>query len=92
MSEEKMTIKQMWQAAPDDQLDKGLQDIVGRWDDSPTPIQILELLDAVIHGGAGSGFTVSALQLMYSSACAKNEVKHEEVVQLATWRKEHAHG
>lgn len=73
--------------ASDRQLDASMKPLIKKWDDPPTPIQILEVLDYCIHGALASGFMVAALQAIYDSTCKKNNTTHEEVVKYAVWRK-----
>ena len=81
--------KAMWLEAPDGQLDTRLRDdVVNRWDDEPTAIQLLELLDKVKYTGGGSGFTVQSLKIMYDFTLKQEGKTHEDLVPLATWRTE----
>jgi hypothetical protein len=73
--------------APDSQLDANMKPLIEKWEDPPTPIQILEVLDHCIHGALASGFIVTLLQIMYDIACKQCSTTHEEVVKSATWRK-----
>lgn len=72
--------------APDSQLDAAVKPMIEKWDDEPTPIQILEVLDLVIHDALGSDFMVSVLQAIYDVQCKKFNTTHEDVVKQATWR------
>lgn len=75
-------------AAPDSQLDAAMKPLIQKWATPATPIQILEVLDSCIHGSLASGFVVTLLQVMYDIACKRENTNHEEVVKLATWRKD----
>lgn len=72
--------------APDTQLDAAVKPLIKKWDDDPTPLQILEVLDLCIHDALASDFTVTALQAVYDMQCKKFNTTHEEVVKQATWR------
>lgn len=72
--------------APDTQLDAAMKPLIEKWDDEPTPLQVLEVLDHCIHGSLASGFVVAALQAVYDVQCKKANTTHEEVVKQATWR------
>jgi hypothetical protein len=56
------------------------------WPDSPSSLQILEVLDKSIYGSLASGFVVSLLQWMYDSTLKHENKTHEDNVPLATWR------
>ena len=72
--------------APDSQIDSTIKPLIEKWDEQPTPIQILEVLDHCIHASLASGMVVQVLQIIYADACKKNNTSHEEVVKFATWR------
>lgn len=55
---------------------------------SPTPIQILEVLDHCIHGALAHGAIITVLQMMYSETCVQANTTHEEVIKNASWRDE----
>lgn len=74
-------------AAPDSQLHAEIKPYVQKWSDPPTALQVLEVLDMVIHMGLGSGFVVKVLQATYDMRCKDERTTHEEVVKGATWRK-----
>ena len=70
----------------DRQIDPAMHPLIRKWDEEPTALQILEVLDHCIHGGLASGFTVRALQVFYDLALQREGKTHEEIVPLATWR------
>ena len=72
--------------APDSQLDAAVKPLIEKWDEDPTPLQILEPLDLCINGSLASGFVVAALQAVYDVQCKKMNTTHEEVVKQASWR------
>lgn len=72
--------------APDSQLDAAVKPMIEKWDEEPTPLQILEVLDLVIHDALGSSFMVSVLQAVYDTQCKAFNTTHEEVAKKATWR------
>lgn len=74
--------------APPGQLDHSLFPLIEKWDDPVTALQLLEVLDQCIHASLASGMVVSLLQAKYTEALKREHTKHEEVVKLATWRKE----
>lgn len=82
-----MSIRALLLEASDGQLDATMKPLVSAWADPPTALQILEVLDACIHGAMASGFVVSALQVTYDAACRQEGTTHDEVVKRASWRR-----
>ncbi len=72
--------------APDTQLGAGMRPLIEKWSETPTAIQILEVLDHCIHGSLASGFVVTLLQTLYDDACKHEGTSHEELLKHATWR------
>lgn len=79
-------IKELLLQAPDSELDKSMSPLIQKWDDEPTAIQILEVLDQVIYASLGSGFVVMLLQDLYKNALTREGKTHKEMEALATWR------
>lgn len=79
-------IKTLLLAAPDNQLDASMHPLITGWDEPPTSIQVLEVLDRCIHGSLASSFLVSTLQAVYDMACEREGKQHQDNVPLATWR------
>lgn len=79
-------LKELMLAAPDNQLDSQLQPLVHKWNEVPTAIQILEVVDQCIHADLSSGLVLLALQIGYKEALALEGTTNEEVAKLATWR------
>lgn len=80
------SLKEMLLQAPDGQLDKSMFPLIEKWDEEPTAIQILEVLDQVIYASLGSGFVVSLLQMLYENALKKEGKTHKDMEALTTWR------
>lgn len=74
----------------DYQLDACMHPLIRQWDEEPTALQILEVLDKCIYSSLASSFVVKALQVSYDLACIRESTTHEEVAKLATWREKHA--
>lgn len=72
--------------APDNQMDISLRELVEKWDEPPTAIQILEVVDKAIYWGAASGFVVSALQMILDVAIKEENTTLDELVEKAVWR------
>ncbi len=70
----------------DRQIDPAMHPLIRKWDEEPTPRQILEVLDECIHGSLASSFVVSTLQVVYDMACKRVGVTHEDVIKDAPWR------
>lgn len=79
-------IRELLCAAPDTQLDAAMKPLIKAWDDPPKAVQVLEVLDHVIHGALGSSFIVATLQAIYATSCSREGTTHEEVVKGAHWR------
>ena len=82
-------IKEQLLKAPDTQLDASMFPLIEKWDNEPTSLQILEVLDKCIHASLASGFVIKLLQSLYDIALKREGKKHEDNVPLATWREGH---
>lgn len=80
------TIRNLLIKMSDGQIDASMTPLLERWDEPPTTLQVLEVLDKCIHGSLASGFVVTVLQAAYDQALAREATTHETVVQGATWR------
>jgi len=81
-------IKAKLQEASDRQLDASMFPLIQKWDNPPTSLQVLEVLDQCIYASLASGFVVELLQIMYDDRLKAEGKTHEQNVPLATWRKE----
>jgi hypothetical protein len=81
-------MKQLFLTAPDGQLDACMKPLIEKWDDEPTSLQILEVLDHCIYSALASGFVVTVLQTMYDAALKVEGKTHEDNLVNATWRNE----
>lgn len=79
-------LKTLLLSAPEDQMDPSLKPIIEKWTETPTALNILELLDAAVHGGAASGFVVQALQGFLEVAIVNENTTYDAVVAQAYWR------
>jgi hypothetical protein len=70
----------------DRQIDASMIPLLERWDEPPSAIQVLEVLDRCIHESLASGLVVAVLQAAYDQALAREGTTHEAVVKGATWR------
>jgi hypothetical protein len=72
--------------APDGQLDKSMLPLIEKWDDEPSPLQVLEVLDKCIYYGAASGLVIHVLEELLRITMKEHDVTLEQLVPLATWR------
>lgn len=80
------TLKQHLLVAPAGVLSPLLLPIVERWNDPPTSIQLLELLDQCVHTGGAAGFVVTALEAVMLKTMQDEGVTSEDLLPLAVWR------
>lgn len=82
-----MQLKRMFLEAPDGHLAAELQPLIQKWSE-PTAkaIEVLEVLDQVVHTGGGSEFSVLALKHMLEMLMEEEGTNMDELVKLATWR------
>lgn len=79
-------IREMFVTAPESQIDKPLREMIVKWSNEPTAIEILEVLDHAICFSLASDFVVSMLQMVYESK-PKEEKKLAEIYAKEHWRK-----
>lgn len=79
-------LKEMLLQAPDGQLDASMFPLIEKWDDEPTAIQIMEVLDYCVHGGLASGFVITVLETMVETALTGENLSREDLVKKAIWR------
>jgi hypothetical protein len=80
------SLKQMLLTAPETQLDHQMFPLIEKWDDEPTSLQLLEVLDQCIYFALASGFVITLLQNMYDLALEREGKTHEDDIPFATWR------
>jgi hypothetical protein len=81
-------IKQHLLEAPDSHLDASMKPLIIAWDEVPTSLQILEVLDKCTHYALASSFVMMILQSFYDQALVDENVTHESNVEYAKWRTE----
>lgn len=85
-----MTLKEQMLSAPSEQMDDAIKNIIReKWDDEPTAIQILEVVDHCVYWGASSDFVVRVLNLYLESALKTENKTFDQLIEDATWRKDH---
>ena len=72
--------------APEGQLDESMKPLIAKWDETPTSIQILEVLDKSIYYATASDFVVRTFQIMLDMALESEKKTLEDITPLATWR------
>ena len=82
------TLKTLLLTAPDSQLDASMVELVKLWNDPPSALQVLEVLDLSIHGGLASKVVILSLEMAFEAALAREGMPIQELVQYATWRYE----
>lgn len=85
-----MSIAEILCSGSDRELDPKMHPKIRAWSDPPTALQILEVLDACIHGALASGFVIKSLQRLYERACSDEGTTHEAVASVAPWRSSQA--
>lgn len=79
-------IIQLLRIAPDSQLDNSIQQLIDKWSDTPSSLQILEVLDRCIFGSLSSGFVVDVLERMLYETLKLENKTLEDILPNATWR------
>lgn len=79
-------LKELLLTAPDSQLAPNIKPMIQEWSTPATALQLLETLDAVIHGGAASSMVVVVLETMLNEAMLLEKVDIAVLVEKATWR------
>ena len=79
-------LKEMLLQAPDSELDSCMFPLIKKWDDTPTAIQVMEVLDHCVHGGLASGFVIKLLETMVDNALKEENLTREQLIEKAIWR------
>ena len=79
-------LKEALLSAPDSQMDASLFPLIEKWDEFPTAIQVLEVLDRAVFGALVSGFALEVLEILLKEAITREGTTYEKVVALAHWR------
>lgn len=80
-------LKELLIKSPDSQLDSSMKTIIQKWSDTPSSLEILEVLDKTIYSSLGSGFVVQTLEMMLNQTLQLENKTLEEISKLAEWRK-----
>jgi len=80
------TMKAIMLECPDNQLDPSIkEDIKKNWNDEPSALQILRILDSCVASGQGP-LAVKALELLLNQAIDEEATTYEALVKRAAWR------
>ena len=79
-------LKEALLKAPDSQLDACMFPLIEKWDDNPTALQILEVLDECIYSALASGFVIVLLETMLDVAIKEENTILDDIVLNAVWR------
>ena len=80
------SLKDLLLESSDSQLDASMFPLIAKWDDPPTSLQLLEVIDHCIYSSLSSGFILRVLQSMYASTCEKEGITHEHNELISPWR------
>jgi hypothetical protein len=80
------TLKTLLLQAPTDHLDPSLRPMIEALSDPALAIELLHVLDAVVHESLGSTLIAQTLQTLYEAALVREGTTHEEVITGAYWR------
>jgi hypothetical protein len=72
--------------APDSQLDSSVFPLIEGWDNPPTSLQILEVLDKCVYYGLASGFVIDILDTLLNDRLEDEGKTLHDIEELATWR------
>jgi hypothetical protein len=70
----------------DDQIDVKGRELIAKFSDPPTSLEILEVLDKSIFYAWASGFVIRVLEILYEQALRRENKKNEDNTPFATWR------
>lgn len=84
--EKEKSLKDMMLLAPEGNIDPFLMDKIKLWDDEPTALQILEVLDNAVYAASASDMVIHILQMMFE---IRTEEERIAAFQYAdeNWRK-----
>jgi len=83
------TVKGVVLEVSDDEIDASIKaQIEKEWDEEPTALQVLKVLDKMIFTAGASTFYLVALHGLMSNRLKEEDKTYEELVEEATWRNE----
>lgn len=82
----KKIVKILLEDVPDRELDPKVKETIRKWNNPPTALQILEVLDMCVHGSLTNALVIKVLETLLEKTIEKEKTSYEEVVSKATWR------
>lgn len=79
-------LKQLLLQAPDSELDSCMFPLIEKWNDTPTAIQVMEVLDHCVHSALASGFVIALLETMVETALKEENLTRDQLIEKAIWR------
>lgn len=83
-----MNIKDLLLQAPDSQLDNSMKELIKKWSDPVSALEVLEVLDKSAYFSLASDFTMQVLHLSLNEALGREQTSLEELTKKATWRED----
>ena len=80
------TIKDLLLAAPEEELDPSIFPLIETWEEPPTTLQVLEVLDHCVYFALAGDFVMNVLNTLLAAGIKGENTTYEEVVMKATWR------
>ena len=81
-------IKPMLLVAPEEHLDACIKPLIEKWDDEPTALQILRVLDECTYGAHASPFVMNLLNTLLELALKREgkQYNYQDLLRFALWR------
>lgn len=83
-----MNIKDLLLQAPDSQLDNSMKELIKKWSEPVSALEVLEVLDKSAYFSLASDFTMQVLHLSLNEALGREQTSLQELTSKATWRGE----
>ncbi len=84
----KTGLKEVLLLAPDKMLDPSIKPKIEAWEDPPTSLQVLRVLDMCVRGSMATEMVVVTLDLLLKRLIEHEGTTLEAVVAKASWRNE----
>lgn len=72
--------------APDSELDACMFPLIEKWNDPPTSLQVLEVLDECVHSALANGFVITLFEALLDKCLAIENKTIDDILPSATWR------
>lgn len=80
-------LKEILLGLPEEALDLSVREDIKQWEEVPTPLQILWLLDQCVMCSLATPMVIWALNHALSMSIVSTGTTYDAVVRLATWRR-----